>query len=79
MSVFILMLEEIRNMASGGYNCSMSIFMLHILSEGFSARPAFLSNCFYIEKSGSSYGLIKKKEIRVSAVYDIPSDVPMVY
>ena len=50
MSVFMLMLEEIRNMASGGYNCSMSVFMLHILLEGFSARPAFLYNCFYIEK-----------------------------
>ena len=78
MSVFILMLEEIRNMASGGYNCSMSIFMLHILSEGFSARFAFFPNYFYIEKSGSSYGLIKKEEFSVSAVYDIPSNVPMV-
>ena len=78
MSVFMLMLEEIRNMASGGYNCSMSIFMLHILLEGFSARPAFFPNYFYIEKSGSSYGLIKKEEISVSAVYDIPSNVPMV-
>ena len=78
MSVFMLMLEEIRNMASGGYNCSMSVFMLHILLEGFSARFAFFPNYFYIEKSGSSYGLIKKKEISVSAVYDIPSDVPMV-
>ena len=57
----------------------MSIFMLHLLSEGFSARPAFFSNYFYIEISGSSYGLIKKKEISVSAVYDIPSNVPMVY
>ena len=46
MSVFILMLEEIRNMASGGYNCSMSIFMLHILSEGFSARFAFFPITF---------------------------------
>lgn len=46
MSVFILMLEEIRNMASGGYNCSMSIFMLHILLEGFSARPAFFPITF---------------------------------
>ena len=53
--------------------------MLHLLLEGFSARPAFLSNYFYIEKSGSSYGLIKKEEFRVSAVYDIPSNVPMVY
>ena len=78
MSVFMLMLEEIRNMASGGYNCSMSVFMLHILLEGFSARFAFFPNYFYIEKSGSSYGLIKKKEISVSAVYDIPSNVPMV-
>ena len=79
MSVFILMLEEIRNMASGGYNCSMSVFMLHILLEGFSARFAFFPNYFYIEKSGSSYGLIKKKEISVSVIYDIPSNVPMVY
>ena len=79
MSVFILMLEEIRNMASGGYNCSMSVFMLHILLEGFSARPAFFPNYFYIEKSGSSYSLIKKEEISVSAVYDIPSDDPTVY
>ena len=79
MSVFMLMLEEIRNMASGGYNCSMSVFMLHILLEGFSARFAFFPNYFYIEKSGSSYGLIKKKEISVSVVYDIPSNVPMVY
>ncbi len=78
MSVFILMLEEIRNMASGGYNCSMSIFMLHILLEGFSARPAFFPNYFYIEKSGSFHGLIKKEEIRVLVIYDIPSDVPMV-
>ena len=61
------------------YNCSMSIFMLHLLLEGFSARPAFFPNYFYIEKSGSSYSLIKKEEISVSAVYDIPSDVPMVY
>ena len=60
------------------YNCSMSVFMLRILLEGFSARPAFFPNYFYIEKSGSSYGLIKKKEISVSAVYDIPSDVSMV-
>ena len=60
------------------YNCSMSIFMLHILLEGFSARPAFFPNYFYIEKSGSSYGLIKKEEFRASAVYDIPSNVPMV-
>ena len=44
------------------YNCSMSIFMLHILLEGFSARPAFFPNYFYIEKSGSSYGLIMEKE-----------------
>ncbi|GEM_PF-1644976 len=79
MSVFMLMLEEIRNMASGGYNCSMSVFMLHILLEGFSARFAFFPNYFYIEKSGSSYGLIKKKEISVSVIYDIPSNVPMVY
>mgnify|MGYP003086947816 CR=1 FL=1 len=57
----------------------MSVFMLHLLLAVFSARPAFFPNYFYIEKSGSSYGLIKKKEIRVSAVYDIPSDVPMVY
>lgn len=56
----------------------MSIFMLHLLLEGFSARFAFFPNYFYIEKSGSSYGLIKKKEISVSAVYDIPSNVPMV-
>ena len=60
------------------YNCSMSVFMLHILLEGFSARPAFFPNCFYIEKSGSSYGLIKKEEIRVLVIYDIPCDVPMV-
>ena len=60
------------------YNCSMSIFILHILLEGFSAPPAFLSNSFYIEKSGSFHGLIKKEEIRVSVIYDIPSDVPMV-
>ena len=79
MSVFMLMLEEIRNMASGGYNCSMSVFMLHLLLEGFSARFAFFPNYFYIEKSGSSYGLIKKKEISVSVIYDIPSNVPMVY
>ena len=78
MSVFILMLEEIRNMASGGYNSSMSVFMLHILLEGFSARPAFFPNYFYIEKSGSSYGLIKKEEFSVSVIYDIPSNVPMV-
>ena len=56
----------------------MSIFMLHLLSEGFSARPAFFPNYFYIEKSGSIHGLIKKKEISVSVIYDIPSDVPMV-
>ena len=56
----------------------MSIFMLHLLLEGFSAHPAFFPNYFYIEKSGSSYGLIKKEEISVSAVYDIPCDVPMV-
>lgn len=36
------------------YNCSMSVFMLRILLEGFSARPAFFPNYFYIEKSGSS-------------------------
>ena len=60
------------------YNCSMSIFMLHLLLEGFSARPAFFPDYFYIEKSGSFHGLIKKEEFRVSAVYDIPSDVPMV-
>ena len=60
------------------YNCSMSIFMLHLLLEGFSARPAFFPNYFYIEKSASFHGLIKKEEFRVSAVYDIPSDVPMV-
>lgn len=60
------------------YNCSMSIFMLHLLLEGFSARPAFFPNYFYIEKSGSFHGLIKKEEFRVSAVYDIPSDVSMV-
>lgn len=56
----------------------MSIFILRILLEGFSARPAFLSNCFYIEKSGSFHGLIKKEEFRVSVIYDIASDVPMV-
>lgn len=56
----------------------MSVFMLHLLSEGFSARPAFFPNYFYIEKSGSSYGLIKKKEIRVLVIYNIPSNVPMV-
>ena len=61
------------------YNCSMSVFMLHILLEGFSARPAFFPNYFYIEKSGSFHGLIKKEEIRVLVIYDIPSDVPMVY
>lgn len=61
------------------YNCSMSIFILHILLEGFSARPAFFLNYFYIEKSGSSYGLIKKEEFRVSVIYDILCDVPMVY
>lgn len=61
------------------YTCSMSIFMLHLLLEDFSARPAFFPNYFYIEKSGSSYGLIKKEEFSVSAVYDIPSNVPMVY
>ena len=53
--------------------------MLHILLEGFSARPAFLSNYFYIEKSGSIHGLIKKEEFRASVICDIPSDVPMVY
>ena len=52
--------------------------MLRILLEGFSARPAFFPNYFYIEKSGSSYGLIKKEEFRVSVIYDIPCDVPMV-
>ena len=56
----------------------MSIFMLHLLLEGFSARPAFFPNYFYIEKSGSFHGLIKKEEIRVLVIYDIPSDVPMV-
>ena len=56
----------------------MSVFILHLLLEGFSAPPAFFPNYFYIEKSDSSYGLIKKKEFSVSAVYDIPSDVPMV-
>lgn len=56
----------------------MSVFMLRILLEDFSARPAFFPNYFYIEKSGSSYGLIKKEEFSVSAVYDIPSDVSMV-
>ena len=56
----------------------MSIFMLRILLEGFSAHPAFFPNYFYIEKSGSSYSLIKKEEFRASAVYDIPSNVPMV-
>ena len=56
----------------------MSVFMLHLLLAGFSARPAFFPNYFYIEKSGSSYGLIKKEEFSVSAVYDIPSNVPMV-
>lgn len=61
------------------YNCSMGVFMLRILLEGFSARPAFFPNYFYIEKSGSSYGLIKKKEIRVSVIYDIPCNVSMVY
>jgi len=60
------------------YNCSMSVFMLRILLEGFSARPAFFPNYFYIEKSGSFHGLIKKEEIRVLVIYDIPSDVPMV-
>ena len=57
----------------------MSVFMLHILLEGFSARFAFFPNYFYIEKSGSSYGLIKKEEFSVSVIYDIPSDVPTVY
>ena len=56
----------------------MSVFMLHLLLAVFSARPAFFPNYFYIEKSGSSYGLIKKEEIRVSVIYDIPSNVPMV-
>lgn len=60
------------------YNCSMSVFMLRILLEGFSARPAFFKNYFYIEKSGSFHGLIKKEEFRASAVYDIPGNVPMV-
>ena len=60
------------------YTCSMSVFMLRILLEGFSARPAFFPNYFYIEKSGSFHGLIKKEEIRVLVIYDIPSDVPMV-
>ena len=55
----------------------MSVFMLRILLEDFSARPAFFPNYFYIEKSGSSYGLIKKKEISVSVIYDIPSNIPM--
>lgn len=32
------------------YNCSMSVFMLRILLEGFSAPPAFFPNYFYIEK-----------------------------
>lgn len=57
----------------------MSVFMLHLLLEGFSARFAFFPNYFYIEKSGSSYGLIKKEEFSVSVIYDIPSDVPTVY
>lgn len=61
------------------YNCSMSVFMLHILLEGFSARPAFFPNYFYIEKSGSFHGLIKKEEFSVSVIYNIPSNVPMVY
>lgn len=61
------------------YNCSMSVLKLRILLEGFSVRPAFFPNCFYIEKSGSFHGLIKKEEIRVSVIYDIPSNVPMVY
>ena len=56
----------------------MGVFMLRILLEGFSARPAFFPNYFYIEKSGSFHGLIKKEEFSVSAVYDIPSNVPMV-
>jgi len=60
------------------YNCSMGVFMLRILLEGFSARPAFFPNYFYIEKSGSFHDLIKKEEFSVSAVYDIPSNVPMV-
>ena len=60
------------------YNCSMSVLKLRILLEGFSVRPAFFPNCFYIEKSGSFHGLIKKEEIRVSVIYDIPSNVPMV-
>lgn len=60
------------------YNCSMGVFILRILLEGFSARPAFFPNYFYIEKSGSFHGLIKKKEIRVLVIYDIPCDVPMV-
>ena len=55
----------------------MSVFMLRILLEELSARPAFFPNYFYIEKSGSSYGLIKKKEISVSVIYDIPSNIPM--
>ena len=60
------------------YNCSMSIVILRILLEGFSARPAFFPNYFYIEKSGSFHGLIQKKEFSVSVIYDIPCDVPMV-
>ena len=49
----------------------MSIFMLRILLEGFSARFAFFPNCFYIKKSGSSYGLIKKKKLacRLFTIY----------
>ena len=60
------------------YTCSMSVFMLHLLLAVFSARPAFFPNYFYIEKSGSFHDLIKKEEFSVSAVYDIPSNVPMV-
>lgn len=56
----------------------MSVFMLHLLLEGFSAPPAFFPNFFYIEKSGSFHGLIQKKEFSVSVIYDIPSNVPMV-
>ena len=56
----------------------MGVFMLRILLEGFSARPAFFPNYFYIEKSGSFHGLIQKKEFSVSVIYDIPCNVPMV-
>ena len=53
------------------YNCSMSVLKLRILLEGFSVRPAFFPNCFYIEKSGSFHGLIKKKKLacRLFTIY----------